>query len=194
MIRHQLYQQPTAGGEYRFWQQAWFVKDIVAAAQKWVNVYGVGPFHVLPKRRASANYRGEIVEIEMQTAVAQAGPVQIELVYQGDEQPSIYRDFLRGYGPHHICTLSYDYERSSSHYRELGYPLAMELQVPGYRVGYFDTTADFGLMTEVVEATPGFIGSLEAIAHTCAHWDGTDPVRFLRRNGYTTPDGREVLQ
>jgi hypothetical protein len=197
MSSHRLFQQPAAEGEYRFWQQAWVVTDLIAAAQRWVEVYGIGPFHVLPPQKLKAHHRGGETEFEMQLAIAQAGPVQIELIQQRDERPSIYRDFFAAgqSGPHHLCTLSYDYDRSLSHYRSLDYPVAMELSSPAGRVSYIDTTADFGLVTEVVEASEVFVRQLEAIARTCAQWDGvTDPVRLLRRGGYTTPDGREVTR
>ena len=42
------YQQPFPTGEYTFMQLASLVDDVVAAAQRWVDVYGVGPFYVLP--------------------------------------------------------------------------------------------------------------------------------------------------
>ena len=53
-----------------------------------------------------------------------------------------------------------------------------------FRVAYIDTVADFGFYTEVVESRPGFLEQLQAIAQTCAHWDGSDPVRLLTRDGY----------
>jgi hypothetical protein len=54
-------------------------------------------------------------------------------------------------------------------------------------VAFVDTVADFGFFTEVVEHRPRFIASLEAIARTCAEWDGRDPVRLITRDGYRTP-------
>ena len=49
------------------------------------------------------------------------------------------------------------------------------------------TVAAFSFYTEVVEQTPRFLEQLHAISHTCATWDGTDPVRLLTRSGYRVP-------
>jgi hypothetical protein len=186
---HPLFDQPWPEGEYRFFQLGFLVDDLLGAAATWARVFGVGPFHVLPVVDQHATYRGKANTVTLQVAVAQAGPVQIELVRQHCDRPSIFREWRRGRvsGLHQLCTVTRDYDGKKAHYERLGYELAAESQNGSFRVAYFDTAADFGFFTEVVEETPGFLARLQGISRTCAAWDGTDPVRLLTRDGYRVP-------
>jgi hypothetical protein len=180
-----LYEQPWPDGDYRFFQLGFVVEDLLAAAARWASVFGVGPFHVLPRTTTEWVSRGASTPMEMQIAVAQAGPVQIELIQQHDDTPAIFRGHEGGL--HQLCTIASDYDAKVDHLRGLGYELAGEFRVPGQRIGFVDTVADFGFFTEIVDGPPEFLGHLAAIARTCAEWDGTDPVRLLTRDGYRTP-------
>jgi Glyoxalase/Bleomycin resistance protein/Dioxygenase superfamily len=184
-----LFQQPWPDGEYRFFQLGFIVDDLLDTAARWASVFGVGPFHVLPRIEVACTYRGTDSAVAVQVAVAQAGPVQIELIKQHCDRPSVYRDLFPAgeSGFHQLCTVTTDYDAKQAYYESLGYELASEIVSEGSRVGYFDTYADFGFFTEVVEETPEFLTQLTRIAQTCAEWDGTDPVRLLTRDGYRTP-------
>jgi hypothetical protein len=186
---HPLFQQEWPEGEFRFFQLGFLVDDLLAAAESWSRVFGIGPFHVLPVVDQHTTFRGEPATVTLQVAVAQAGPVQIELVQQHCDRPSIYREWHRGRvsGLHQLCTVTPDYDGTKAHYERLGYELAGESRSGSLRVAYFDTAADFGFYTEVVEQTPGFLAQLSRISRTCAAWDGTDPVRLLTRDGYRVP-------
>jgi hypothetical protein len=126
----------------------------------------------------------------LQVGVAQSGPVQIELIQQHCDTPSIFLEHHgSGHGMlHQLCTITSDFDGKKAHYQQLGYELATELNSPRQRVAFIDTVDDFGFYTEVVEAPPDFLPSLAAIARTCAEWDGRDPVRLLTRDGYRTPE------
>jgi hypothetical protein len=188
-MEHRLYQQAWPDGEFRFFQLGFVVDDLLAAAARWARVYGVGPFHVLPPVEVPCTYRGTESEIAMQIAIAQAGPVQIELIEQRCDRASVFRDLFAKdqSGFHQLCTVTPDYEGKKGYFTRLGYELACEIIANGSQVAYFDTVHDFGFFTEVVDETPGFLASLGKIAQTCADWDGTDPVRLLTRDGYRTP-------
>ncbi len=189
-VVNRFYQGPNPTGEYTFFQIAWVVDDLLASARRWVEVYGVGPFHVMPRRKVKVIYRGTPGELDVQIAVVQSGPVQLEFIQQFDGEPSVYRD-IYGVGQgglHHLCTVSENYDETLRHYQNLGYPVIAEFETP-MRVAYVDTHKDFGFISEVVEKSAAFMASLVAIAETCAAWDGTDPIRFLTRDGYRVPDG-----
>ena len=188
-LPHSLFEQPWPEGEYRFLQLGFVVDDLVATATQWVTVFGVGPFHVLPRLAQVCTYRGARSVLNFQVAVAQAGPVQIELLQQFDDRPSVLRDLVAQgeKGFHQVCTVTPDYEAKKSHYEALGYELRSEIITAEHRVAYFDTVDDFGFFTEVVAQTPRFLAQLAQIAQTCAEWDGADPVRILTRDGYRTP-------
>ena len=184
-----LFQQPWPEGELRFFQLGFLVGDILRAAERWVGVHGVGPFHVLPRREVACTYRGEQTKLDLQVAVAQAGPVQIELIEQFCDRASVYRELSeKGESRfHQVCTMTQDYDGKRTHYERLGYELVSEMSAGSGRVGFYDTLRDFGFFTEVAEYTPTFLAHLTTIAQTCASWDGTDPVRLLTRDGYRTP-------
>ena len=186
---HHLFQQPWPEGEYRFFQLGFLVDDLLGAAARWTRVHGVGPFHVLPRAEVTCAYRGAESKVDLQVAVAQAGPVQIELIEQFCDRPSVYRDrFARGEsGFHQVCTVTRDYDGKKRHFERLGYELASEMHAGSVRVAFYDTVRDFGFFTEVAESSPSFLANLTRIAQTCATWDGTDPVRLLTRDGYRTP-------
>jgi hypothetical protein len=186
-IPHQLFQQPWPDGEYRFFQLGFVVDDLFGAAARWAHVFGIGPFHAIPRTQVPCTYRGTESELDVQVAVAQAGPVQIELIKQFSEGPSVYRDLVaKGEsGFHQLCTVTLDYDATKAHYESLGYELACEFRVDPHTV-YFDTVRDFGFFTEVVEASD-YLRHFDRIAKTCAEWDGTDPVRIITRDGYRIP-------
>jgi hypothetical protein len=188
-IPDRLFQQQWPEGEYRLFQLGFVVDDLLGAAAHWARVFGVGPFHVLPPIEQPCTYRGTESGVNIQVAVAQAGPVQIELMQQHCDRPSVYRDlFGKGEsGFHQLCTVTRDYDGKKAHYERLGYEAVTEMVARGQHLAFFDTVDDFGFYTEVVEEVPGFLASLEKIAQTCAEWDGTDPVRLLTRDGYRTP-------
>ena len=188
-LAHPLFQQPWPEGEFRFFQIGYIVDDLLAAAEKWTKAFGVGPFHVMPRIKVDCTYRGEPSGLDVQTAIVQAGPVQIELIQQNDDRPTVYNEIAAPGSSlmHQLATVTADYDGQSAHYASAGYDRICEIITPDQRVAYFDTVADFGFYVEVIEQSPLFLKRIAAIARTCAEWDGTDPIRLLTRDGYRTP-------
>ncbi|MDA8044166.1 MAG: VOC family protein [Actinomycetota bacterium] len=180
-----LFEQPWPEGEYRFFQLGFVVQDLLTAAQRWARVFGVGPFHAMPTFEWHMVVRGEPATVTAQVAVAQAGPVQVELIHQQCDRPSIFRDWSRdgACAIHQIATVTSDFDAKMARYRELGYTVAAESVGGRFRVAYVDTVSDFGFYTEVVESSPGFLPNLGTIAQACAAWDGSDPLLLLGRRG-----------
>ena len=194
IVRMKLFEQPWPEGDFRFFQLGHVVDDVFAAATSWVRTFGIGPFHVLPVVEQRSDYGGETRTARIQVAVAQAGPVQIELIQQHCDTPTIYSEWSRGGTSafHQIATLTNDYETKTAHFKALGFPIAAESLAGRFRVAYVDTAAEFGFYTEVVDAPPSFVDQLRAISDTCANWDGSDPVRILTRDGYRVPENPTV--
>ncbi len=179
---HRLVQDPFPSGDYSWFQLAFVVDDLEAAALRWVEAHGVGPFFVLPATGPRpARYRGEPSELDLQLAVTQAGPVQIELVHQRCDNPSVFRDVYGAgqAGVHHLATMTDDFDATLAHHRELGHEPVTELDAGTGRVAYLDTMGPLGLMTEVVERSEAFTRMLAGTARVCASWDGTDPIRTV---------------
>ena len=185
----QLFEQPWRDGDYQFFQLGHVVEDIVEASAEWARTFGIGPFHVLPIVEQRADYAGEIRTARIQVAAAQAGPVQIELIQQHCDTPTIFSEWSRGGTSsfHQLATLTTDYDAKTAHFTSQGYSIAAASVGGGFRVAYIDTSVDFGFYTEVVEAPPSFLGHVRSISETCAGWDGTDPVRIMTRDGYRLP-------
>jgi methylmalonyl-CoA/ethylmalonyl-CoA epimerase len=75
-------------------QVGFVVKDLDAAVENWVKVFGVGPWHFYTYgkplvRRMS--YHGRPVEYRMRLALANIGPLRIELI-QPLEGDTVYAD------------------------------------------------------------------------------------------------------
>jgi hypothetical protein len=183
-----LFEHPWPPGEYRFFQLGHVVDDVIAAAARWAQVFGIGPFHVMPVAEQRLIYGDDVRSVRIQVAVAQAGPVQIELIQQHCDTPSIYHGWSRGGTSsfHQIATVTDNYDTKKAQFRSAGFDV-IESAGGKLRVGYVDTVAEFGFYTEIIEHSPSFMTQLEAIAQTCANWDGTDPVRLLTRDGYRVP-------
>lgn len=184
-----FYEQPWPEGEYRLFQLGFVVDDVARVAGEWARVFGVGPFQILPTTEVPCTYRGAPSGITMQVGYAQAGPVQIELIAQQCDRPSVFRDVVAAGATafHQVCTLTSRYDEKKAYFEGLGYEMTTEIVVPGQRVAYYATYHDFGFVTELAEESPAFTAHLEAMARTAAEWDGHDPVRILTRDGYRTP-------
>ena len=190
LVTHPLFEQAWPEGEYRFFQLGHIVDDIVSAARRWSAAFRIGPFHVLPVVDQQLTHAdGEIRTVRVQVAVAQAGPVQIELIQQHCNTPSLYRDWSNGGTSafHQVATVTRDYAGKRARFETLGYSVAAESLGGSFRVAYVDTVAEFGFYTEVVEYAPRLLEQLQSISATCATWDGSDPVRLLTREGYRVP-------
>jgi hypothetical protein len=88
-------------------QNAWVVDDLNAAMGRWVDEMGVGPFFVAEHgpQLTELQYRGQPSELSMRVALAQAGPVQIELIQPTTNNACAYRDSVPPgtVGFHHVC-------------------------------------------------------------------------------------------
>ena len=133
-------------------QTGYVVSDLRAACQRFHDIYRIGPFlHVAPHPIVEVRYRGKPAHIEVESAFAQCGNIQIELISQLNEGPSAYRD---AYAPgesglHHVATWATDYEAELQAYRDGGFDVTMEMPRPEGSVVYVDTRSAVGHMIEL---------------------------------------------
>ena len=74
---------------------AWVVNSLEEAVPRFGRIYDAGPFIVSRHIKVDGpKHRGCDIVLDFSTAIAQAGPVQIELVEQHNEGPSPYRDLV----------------------------------------------------------------------------------------------------
>ena len=81
-------------GEIR--QAGYVVRDIEASMAFWSEKLGVGPWYYNP-RVPIRNYRyqGQPYEVHNSVALANSGPLQMELIQTRNDAPSMYRDFMQ---------------------------------------------------------------------------------------------------
>ena len=168
-------------------QLAFVPRDFDAAMAYWTGTMGVGPFFLWKHVAVDTLiYRGQSVRPDFSIALAQWGDVQIELIRQDNDAPSVYRDWNSN-ALHHIQLTVESYDEAVAACERAGFSLAMEgrglLGSPELRFGYCDL-GEYGpaRYIEFAHHPDGGSGSRASVNRMKAaakDWDGTDPVRAL---------------
>ncbi len=161
-------------------QACWIVNDLHEAMPRFQRTMGCGPFFVIENSTVdNATYLGNPTKQVSDIGLAQAGQLQIELIQPKTPAPSIYLDAVpRGTeGFHHVCYFSGDYDGERARFEAMGAPAAFEGIFGTMRVAYFDTRAQLGFMTEVLEDNADVKGLFDMIRDAAEGWDGSDPIR-----------------
>jgi len=163
-------------------QVAYVVDDIEKAMQEWINI-GVGPwFYVEKVPVENYRYKGKPYDLDMSVALTNSGYIQIEIIQQRNDAPSLYLDYPQtaGGGIHHVSHWleSEDYDKKIKELLDLGYIVGHEGSIgPNGRFAYFIHEKLPGTIIEISEMS-GFKGEyFKAIADICMNWDGSDPIR-----------------
>lgn len=169
----------------QYCQIAWVVDDLDEAVRQWQQTAQIGPFFTgahVGGMFTEMNHRGRPTEIDISCAIAQAGPVQIELIKQHGDSPSPYSDvYAEGEsGLHHICSFVDDVEAEWRNYENHGFDVVMTGVVGGLtQVAYVDTRPLLGCMTELMGRQGLAAIMFDAAAAAATDWDGSDPIRDL---------------
>ncbi len=169
--------------DHTVFQNAWVVDDVEAAAMDWVNTFNIGPFFLAEygqEQLTDIVYRGEPGELNMYVAIAQAGPVQIELIQPISQSPNAYRDTAPAGKTsfHHVCVWTDDLDADLEFYAERGCPTAnLGRVIDGPRFAYVDSHAKLNCMLEILERSSMIEGVFKMIADTAENWDGKNPIR-----------------
>ena len=169
-------------GEVR--QNGYVVRDIESAMKHWTTQLGVGPFFYFehaPVRRF--RYRGAASPLDVSIALAQSGSLQIELIQQRNQAPSMYREFLEAghEGLQHLAYWTRDFDADLERFEARGYRVGQCGESGGEdgRFVYFETEAHPGTVIELSEISGAKGRFFEHIAEVSAAWDGSAPVRPL---------------
>lgn len=166
-------------------QAGYVVRDIEASMAYWSDVLGVGPWYYNPRVPiVNYRYRGEAHEVHNSVALANSGPLQVELIQTRNDAPSMYRDFLRaGYlGLQHVAYWTEAFDADLARLTAQGLKVAMSGEVGERgRFVYFEQSAHAGAHPgSVIELSEvaGPKGKLFTMIREAAEtWDGRDPVR-----------------
>jgi len=156
-------------------QNAYVVTDIEAAARRWNETFGIGPFVLLENiRLPNVLYRGQPAEMELSAALAQAGNIQVELIQQHSDGPSCYRDvYAEGEeGFHHVAMLCEDFDKEFARYEAMGCPAAMSFGTDGTRTAYMDARNQIGSMVELYSDYQGIRDLYRMVAEVAETWPG----------------------
>ncbi len=94
-------------------QNGYVVRDIRGAMDHWINVLGVGPWYYIDRVKTDYfRHRGKDSGVEMSIAIANSGALQIELIQQRNDAPSMYMEFLNSgrEGLQHMSYWTNDYQ------------------------------------------------------------------------------------
>jgi len=165
-------------GEIR--QMGYVVHDIEAALRHWIEVLGIGPwFYVDRLPVENFTYRGRPSEPHVSIALANSGRIQVELIQQRNEAPSMYRDFLAASegGLQHFCTWPENYDEMLARALADGFTIGQGGTSPRGPFVYLETEAHPGTVVELAALTPLRRRQFAAIEAAAADWDGSEPVR-----------------
>ena len=164
-------------------QMAYVPPDFDAALRHWTETMGVGPFFSLEHiSLPNCRYEGQPSDIDFSIALAYWGDMQVELVRQHNDAPSIYkrwRDEGRD-GLHHVCIVVDDMAHARKVCAAAGARVAQEGEVAGGgEVIYVDAGGGPGSLVELICLPQSTLDGFAAMREACHAWDGSDPLRPL---------------
>ncbi len=116
----------------------------------------------------------------MRIGIAQAGPLQVELIQPLNAQ-SAYRMSVpagSGQGFHHIGIWTENFDQALAHFNGLGFETINAGRTRSTEFAYLDTRALLGCMLEIVTKTPLAERRFSEIAKAAEGWQGDAPLRY----------------
>lgn len=162
-------------------QIGYVVTDLDEAIASWLEL-GVGPWYVLRGILQRMLYRGEPRAVTLSLALANTGDLQVELIHQDDDTPSIFTEFLAANGPgfHQLAWWPDDFESTMQAVQAAGWPVVWSGgEDSGVRYAYFEPPGGQATIIEIMELTDAFAGMAKLVRDAADGWDGTDPIRPL---------------
>jgi len=165
-------------GEVR--QIGYVVTDLDDAIAGWLKM-GVGPWFVIRNLPQRVTYRDAPCEVKLSMALSNSGDLQVELIQQLDETPSIFTEFLAatGGGFHQLAYWAEDFDAAMAKLTEAGWPQVWSGgEGEGVRFAYFEPPTGAAIV-EIMELTEASAGMGAYVREQAIGWDGSDPVREL---------------
>ena len=157
-------------------QLAFTPKDFDAAVRYWTQTMGIGPFFYIENAPVSnVKFRGEPSNVKFGLAIAYWGDMQIELVRQHNDAPSIYTEmpWCRTNGAlHHVCLFTDDINKAISAVHDGDGEVIVSLDLMGGgKAIYADMGGGEGLV-EICEVSPQGMAGFEKMRQAAIDWDG----------------------
>lgn len=164
-------------------QIGYVVTDVDAAIGEWIRL-GIGPWFVMRELPLRTLYRGQPCEVVQSIALANSGPLQIELIQQHGDTPSIFTEFLaeRGPGFHQLAYWVEDFGAALAAAGSAGFPVVWEGSGDiGVPFAYLEPPSGAVAIIEIMELNDITRGMAALVEGAAQGWDGGDPVRSLTR-------------
>ena len=164
-------------------QVGYVVRDIEAAMAQWSKALSVGPwFYKEEVGTTEFRYYGQPSRPpRLSIALANSGDMQIELIQQRDDAPSLYLDTLNlaGESAQHIAYWTMDqFDEFSAHLLSQGYVEGHGGQMGTRgRFSYFLHPDLPSAMIELSEMRGGKAEYFDEIRAASQGWDGVQPIR-----------------
>lgn len=170
---------PVLPGRIR--QIGYIVRDFDAALNDWVQL-GVGPWFVMRGITQSGTYRGQPCTVTLTIGFANSGDMQIEVIHQDDDSPSIYSEFTDagGDGYHQLAYWADDFDAALAAGQGAGWPVVWSGgDAESARYAYFEAPGGTATIIELMELTASSSWMVDFVRTAAVQWDGSDPIRVL---------------
>jgi len=163
-------------------QLAFVPQDFEASIKYWTEIMGVGPFFYLEHiSLEDVFYRGEQIEYDCSAAIAFWGDMEIELLRQHNEGPSILMDFIEAGREdlHHMRLGVDDLQGARDQLEAMGGKLIQSAILPGSGAYFMMEMPGPGPIIELSMLEPRFEKLWAYMKKAADTWDGTDPLRAI---------------
>jgi len=161
-------------------QIGYVVSDIEMAMRHWVDVCGVGPWFYFDRYTVTDwKYEGRAFEaINVSVALSNWGELQIELIQQRCETPSLFRDFLAAgrEGVQHWAVCPGNYDEMLGRALAAGHRNAQSGATPRGRAAFLVKPDAAQTVIELSETGQARLDFAARIRDAAREWDGRNPI------------------
>ena len=161
-------------------QHGYVVNDVTETAQYWAEKIGVGPFYLIEHIAIDQYYyRGAHTELELKLGFAYWGNIQIELIQQLNEAPTLYSEAAKNEaGKLNHCATIVENLDSLLETHNLNDQIIQIGQMPtGLKYIYLDQFLPGGYHLELIEAQESTLMAFKGMEAVAKHWDGNKLIR-----------------
>ncbi len=164
------------------------MRDLNTAIRQWTTLLGVGPFFCIERvTLPECIYAGGLTNPDLSVALAYSGELQIELMSQRNDAPSMWRSFIEAghEGYHHVAYWTEDYETDLAALIARGLQIDQSVRGASGSFAYMSPGAGAPPIVELSELDASKKAVFELVAAASRTWDGSDPVRELNVSATT---------
>ena len=160
-----------------------WVQDVAEAVDRWVTVYGAGPFFYVSSTSSEATFRGERISMREDAAYGKLGNTAVVLSKATFDAPLPELERLLRIDsstPNKVGFFSYladDPAEESARLEGLGYPLFFTMGNGPVATYWHDTWDDLGHIVEITGAADAVRQFISVVDRAADGWDGTNPLR-----------------